>query len=130
MFDITMGSHNGGKSYEIIGLYLLHWLSTVICKSGVGLYRDDELAAINNGNGLKLDRIRKDIIVLFKEEGVSITIKTNLIKIDFLDVTFNLETDKYFPFWKANNTPMCIQPFLTTHVQSSNSWLKWSTMEF
>ena len=85
------------------------------------MYRDDELAAINNGNDLKLDRIRKDIIVLFKEEGVSITIKTNLIKIDFLDVTFNLETDKYFPFRKANNTPICIQPFLTTRVQSSNS---------
>ena len=29
-------------------------------------------------------------------------------KQDFLDVTFNLATEKYFPFWRANNTPLYI----------------------
>ena len=48
--------------------------------------------------------IRKDIIVIFKEEGLSITIETNLIETDFLDVTFNLATEKEFPYRKANNT--------------------------
>ena len=86
-------------------------LSTVIDKGGVGSYRDDGLAAINNANGPKLDRIRKDIIALFKEEGLSITIETNLIETDFLDVTFNLATKKYFPFRKANNTPLYINAF-------------------
>ena len=38
-----------------------------------------------------MDRIRKDIIALFKSEGLSITIDTNLIETDFLDVSFNLE---------------------------------------
>ena len=52
---------------KFVGLYLLNQLSTVIDKNSVGLYRDDGLAAINNTNGPKLDRIRKDIIVLFKE---------------------------------------------------------------
>ena len=73
-------------------------LSTVIDKGGVGSYRDDGLAAINNANGPKLDRIRKDIITLFKEERLSIPVETNLIETDFLDVTFNLETKKYFLF--------------------------------
>ena len=36
--------------------------STVIDKSGVDLYRDDGLATINNANGPKFGRIRKDII--------------------------------------------------------------------
>ena len=49
-------------------------LSTVIDKSSDGLYRDDWIAAINNANGPKLYRIRKDIIALFKEEGLSITL--------------------------------------------------------
>ena len=89
----------------------MNQLSTVIDKSSVGLYRDDGLAAINNANGPKLDRIRKDIIALFKEEGLSITIETNLIETDFLDVTFNLATKKYFPFRKANNTPLYINAF-------------------
>ena len=49
---------------------MLNQLSTVIDKSSVGLYRDDGLAAINNTNDPKLDRIRKYIIALFKEEGL------------------------------------------------------------
>ena len=69
LFDDTMGSYDGAEICELVGLYLLNQLSTVIDKSSVGLYRDDGLAAINNANGPKLDRIRKDILALFKEEG-------------------------------------------------------------
>ena len=77
-----MGSYDGAETCELVGLQLLNRLSTVIDKGGVGSYRDDGLAAINNANGPKLDRIRKDII----------------IERDFLDVNFNLATKKYFPF--------------------------------
>ena len=74
------------------------------------LYRDDGLPAINSANDPRLDRIRKDI-ALFKKEGLSIIKVTNHIETDFLDVTFNLATKKYFPFWKANNTPLYINAF-------------------
>ena len=93
-----MGSYDGAEICELVGLYLLNRLSTVTDKSNVGLYRDDGLVATNNVNSPKLGRIRKDIIALFKEEGLSITIETNLIETDFLDVIFNLATKKYFPF--------------------------------
>ena len=66
---------------------------------------------INNANGPKLDRIRKDITALIKKEGFSITIEINLIEKDFLDVAFNLATEKYFPFRKANNTLLYINTF-------------------
>ena len=102
-----MGSYDGAEICELGGLYLLNQLSTVIDKSSVGLYRDNGLAAKNNANGPKLDRIRKDI-ALFKEERLSITIETNLIETDFLGVTLNLVTKKCFPFRKANNTPLYI----------------------
>ena len=111
MFDVTMRSYNAAEICELVGLYLLNQLSTVIDKSSVGLYRDDGLAAINNENGPKLHRISKDIIALFKKEGLSITIETNLIETDFLDVTFNPETKKYFPFRKAYDTPLFINAF-------------------
>ena len=52
--------------------------------------------------------MRKKIIGLFKEEGLTITIDTILIKTDFLDVTFNLSTGKFFPFRKPNNVPLYI----------------------
>ena len=93
-----MGSCDSTEICELVGLYLLSRLSAVIDKSSVDLYRDDGLAVINNANGPKLDRIRKDTIALFKEEGLSITIEINLIETGFLDVTFNLATKKYFPF--------------------------------
>ena len=70
--------------------------------------RDDGLAVIDKANGPKIDKIRKDINALFKSEGLSITIDTNLIKTDFLDVSFNLEMDKLFPYRKPNNTPLYI----------------------
>ena len=59
MFDVTMGSYDGAELCELVGLYLLNQLSTVIDKSSVGLYRDDGLAAINNANVPKLDRIHQ-----------------------------------------------------------------------
>ena len=121
-----MGSYDGAEICELVGLYLLNQLSTVIDKSSVGLYRDDGLAAINNANGPKLDRIRKDIIALFKEEGLSITIETNLIETDFLDVTFNLATEKYFAFRIANNTPLYINAF-SNHLRTIiKKWPKMS----
>ena len=119
MFDSIDGIFDGAEICEVVGLYLLNWSITVNDKSSVGLHRDDGLAAINNAKGPRLDRIRKDVIALFKKKGLSITIKTNLIQTDFLDVTFNLAMKKYFPVRKANNTPLhhyTSMPFLTTQI--------------
>ena len=66
------------------------------------------LVVIHQANGPKMDRIRKDIIALFKPEGLSITIDTDLIETDFLDVLFNLQMDSFFPYRKPNNTPLHI----------------------
>ena len=40
--------------------------------------------------------------IIFK--NMCITIDTNLIETDVLDVSFNSNTGKYFPFKKPNNT--------------------------
>ena len=77
---------------------MLGKLASLIGTKNVGLYRDDGLAVIHQANGPKSDRIRKDIIDLFKPEGLSITIDTSLIETDFLDVSFNLEMDNFFSF--------------------------------
>ena len=76
--------------------------------SNVGLYRNHGLAIVRKANGQKLYSLRKDIINLFKDEGLSITIDANVIERQFLDVSFNLNTGKYFPFKIPNNTPLYI----------------------
>ena len=108
LFDVTMGSYDGAEVCGVVGLYLLDKLAPQIGTKSIGLYRDDGLAVIYQTNGLKMDRIRKNIIALFKSEGLSITIYTNLIGTDFLDVSFNLEMDKFFPYRKPSNTPLYI----------------------
>ena len=96
---------DGAEVCEFVGLYLLNKIKPLLDSNNVGLYRDDGLAIVHKANGPKVDRLRKDIISLFKDEGLSITIDTNLIETDFLDVSFNLNTGKYFSFKKLNHTP-------------------------
>ena len=97
----------GAEVCELLELYLLGKLAPLIGTKN-GLYRDGGLAVIHQTNGPKMDRIRKDIIALFKSEGLSTTIDTNLIESDFLDVSFSLEMDKVFPYRKPSNTPLYI----------------------
>ena len=87
---MTMGSFDGAEACELVGLYLLSKISLLIDLDNFGLYRDNGLALIDNANGPKLDRLRKNITATFKNEGLSITIETNLVKKDFLHATFNL----------------------------------------
>ena len=44
-----MGCHCGAEICELVGLYLLNRLSTIIDKRSVGLYRNDGIAAIISG---------------------------------------------------------------------------------
>ena len=44
----------------------------------MGLYRDDWLSVIENANGPKLDRLRKNVIAVFHNEELKITIDTQI----------------------------------------------------
>ena len=59
--------------------------------------------AMDNINKLNIDRIRKNVMKIFKELGFKIEIKTNLKISDFLDVMFNLTKDTYRPYKKPND---------------------------
>ena len=122
-----MRSYDGTEVCELVGLYLLGKLAPLTGTKNIGLYRDNGLAVINQAKGPKMDIIRKDTIALFKSEGLSITIDTNLIDTNFLDVSFNLAMDKFFPYRKPNNTPLYIHsqsnhpPSITKQLPSMTS---------
>ena len=67
-FDVTMGSYDGAEICELVGLCLLDKLSKILSNADGGLYRDDGLTAVNNSIGPLMDRLRKNIIALFKEK--------------------------------------------------------------
>ena len=73
---------------ELVGIYLLGKLSNIIDTKKLCFDRDEGLSVIENANGPKLGHLRKGVIALFHNEGLKITIDTNLTPTDFLDVTF------------------------------------------
>ena len=114
LLDVTMDSFDSEEVCELVRLYLLNKIKSLLGSNNVRLERDDGIAMVHKANGLKVD-----IISLFMDEVLAIAIDTNLIDTDFLDVSFSLSTGKYFPFRKPNNAPLNIytqNP--STHRQS------------
>ena len=103
-----MGAYDGAECCELIGLLVLSKIEAKYPQLNFGLYRDDGLGAHRRIPGPRLERIKKDIIRIFKDHGLSITILTGLKRVNFLDVTMDLDTNKYKPFGKPNSTPSYI----------------------
>ena len=96
-------------------IYILHILEEKYGKHWKGLYHDDGLACFGYTSGPQGDRITKDFIKILKEDfDLSITCKTNLKAVNFLDVTLNLTTGKYQPYNKPDNNPLYIN-ILSNH---------------
>ena len=107
-FDVTMGSYDGAEVCELVGLFMLNNLNNLIDKKNIGLYRDDGLAVFKNQNGHQNDKIRKQLIEIFKQHELKIVVQCNLKTVDFLDITFDLNTGTYKPYNKINNDPRYI----------------------
>ena len=92
-----MGSNDGAEICELTGIYILLQLSNLLPQEDIGLYRDDGQILLRNTNGQLMDRIRKNLIKLFKLIGFKIETRTNLKTVKSLDVTFNLANSTYRP---------------------------------
>lgn len=60
----------------------------------MGSYQDDGLIILRNVNTQETDKTLKNIII-FNSIKFKIEITTNLTKVDFLNVTFNLELNTW-----------------------------------
>ena len=89
-FDVTMGRFDGAEICELVGVYIHNVLGEKYGKERVGLYRDNGLAYFENISGPQAEKIRKNVIRIFKQEfDLNITSETNLKIVNFLDVTLN-----------------------------------------
>ena len=105
LFDITMGGFAGAEKCDLVGLYLLSLLEPLPME--VGLFRDDG-AALSRLTKKENEKLKQEIIKIFKKEGLDITINVNFKVIEFLDVECCLNTGTYKPFTKPNNTILYI----------------------
>lgn len=107
-FDVTMGSYDGAEVCELLGLFILNNLSELIQKKDIGLYRDDGLMVLRNKRGRATDKIRKEVINVFKDINFQIDIETSLKSVNFLDITLDLSNNSYRPYKKPNDNLMYV----------------------
>ena len=66
------------------------------------IYKDDSLAIVENMSCPIIGRLSKRFINLFNRFDLDITIDSNLVKIDFLDVELDLRNYPYVIYRKPN----------------------------
>ena len=90
-FDVPMGCLDGAEVFDLTGLYILGKTKSVFeTQNDVGLYRDDCLGVFWNLSGPEIERVRKEIITISKECGLSLTTKTSLKVVQFLEIELDL----------------------------------------
>merc|ERR1712240_18251 len=100
LWDVSIGSWDGAEVCEAVCLYLLHKLQHL--NIPIGIYRDDGLS-ISYLSPRQNEVIKKKIVEIFKQEGLSITVEANLDSVDFLDVTLDLVSGIHKPYLKRGN---------------------------
>ena len=100
-FDVTMGAFDGAEVCELVGLFILSMIKTILETKFFGIYRDDGLAVVKC-TGQLAERIKKKLHTLFKQVDLKITAEANLTEVNFLDVIFNLDDGSFRPYTKPN----------------------------
>ena len=104
-----MGAFHGAQVCEIVGLFLLDLLKKLPNFQAI-LYRDDGLGVTSSTPRLQ-EKLRQNIVRTFAEQNLAITIEINLKRVDFLDVTLDLESGLYKPYRKPGDRPL----YVTAH---------------
>ena len=83
------------------------------------MYREEGLACFENVSGTQAEKIRKDVIKIFKQKfDFNITSKTNFKIASFLDRTLNLSTGKYQPYNKPDSDSLYQGRLIRSYVTS------------
>ena len=98
------------RAYWVISFEKMIYEEKIFSPEEVVLYRDDMLT-LSEGSGPVIERRRKAMIKLFKEERLSITCESNLDRVQFLDVLFDLKDGSYRPYHKINAKVQYVSTF-------------------
>ena len=79
----------GAELCELVRLFLAG-LKNIFGLNRVGLYRDDGLAELPNSSGFKVEKLIKANLAFFKSIVLRVTVESQLVITDFLNVKLNL----------------------------------------
>ena len=105
-FDVGMGAYHGAQACEIVGLFLLSLLKD-LPNFVASLYRDDGLG-VTSSTPRQQEKLRQSIVKIFADQGLKITISVNQTRVDYLDVSLDLETGLYGPYRKPGDRPLYV----------------------
>ena len=114
LFDVSMGAYDGAEVCELIGIFLLNLLGQQHDTKNIGLYRDDGLSIFKNCSGPQMEKIKKHLQKVFKNNGLDVIIECNMKVVNYSDVTFNLNGGTYWPYQKPGNIIQYI------HIESNH----------
>ena len=103
LFDVTMGAYDGAEVCELVGCFMLSQIMKKFDKQNMWLYRDDGLAVFKNISGPQSEKIKKEFQKIFKKNNLDIIVECNMKKVNYLDVTLDLESGTYRPYHKPDN---------------------------
>ena len=96
-------AHTMAQKCELVGIFLLNLLGRQYDTKNIGLYRDDGLSIFKNCSGPQMEKIKKHLQKVFKNNGLDVIIECNVKVVNYLDVTFNLNHSTYRPYQKLGN---------------------------
>ena len=82
-----MGMFHGAEICELVGLYLLSQILEII--PNVGLFIEKGLC-VSSATPRQNEIITNKICQVFEKTGLSVTIESNSILVNFLDITYNI----------------------------------------
>ena len=94
LFDVSMGAYDTAEVCELIGIFLLNLLGQQYMKN-IGLYRDDGLSIFKNCSGPQIEKSKKHLQKIFKNNDLDVIIECNTKVVNYLDITFNLNGGTY-----------------------------------
>ena len=106
-FDIGMGAWDGAESCDLVGLYLLHLVTSEVKDLEMGLYRDDGLC-VSSATPRLTEKLRQKIVQIFQRNGLGTTSTANLTQVQFLDVTLDLKNEIFKPYIKPGDKPIYV----------------------
>ena len=117
-FDEPMGCYDGAEICKLLGIFILNKVSSIIdnnsialyCdyNNSIGLYYDDGLDRFDKLSRSQIEQRKKIIIKVFNDYQLSVTVTSNIISADFLNINLNLKNEFYQLFRKPNNDPRYI----------------------
>ena len=101
LFDVTMGTYDGAEICELVGLFILNNLGEARKTSNYTETTVWQLLKLISTFGRQDEK--KSSYKVFEQFGLKITAEAYLHVVNFLDVTFDLTSEKYKPYTRKPN---------------------------